>query len=109
MAHQGAVCGLIDDNSPRLERVPDTGKACLELEQRVLPAAQTPTEVEDSVSAIFRPVAHEIEQGLQGVALEKFALRPLEMVLDDAAGLGEEARARYSAFDLDDAQMEAPS
>src|SRR5437763_11196345 len=105
-AKHSGVGRLIKHHPPREEGMPCVREAGFKVEERIACCSTAPSKMEDSVPPFFGPVAHKVQHGPRGTALDEFFSYASQMMLHDAPDFGEQAGGSEVSANLNKAQME---
>ena len=86
--------------------MPPVGETGLEVQKRILGAANSAAQVQNSSAASRRPTSRVVDQDLQRTDLKRLPIGARQVVLNDAAGFAEQACANDQPVDFDDAEMD---
>jgi hypothetical protein len=100
---------LVQHDAPSLEAVPPVREAGLEVHERILGAADSAAQVQNSSASSRRPTSRAVDQDLELTELERPPLGARQVVLDDAAGFAAQACADDRLVNFDDAEMDVSS
>jgi hypothetical protein len=93
---------------PGPEEVPPVGETGLEVHERILGAADSAAQVQNSSASSRRPTSRVVAQDLQRTELERLPVSARQVVLKDAAGFAEQACADDQPVDFDEPRWTCP-